>query len=72
MNFIDELVKLNVTPNQEILDRFNLYYKKLVEVNSYMNLTAITEEAEVYNKHFLDSLMIIKSELFKDWWYVKV
>ena len=31
-----------------------------------MNLTAITEEKEVYNKHFLDSLMIVKSELFND------
>ena len=29
-----------------------------------MNLTAITEESEVYNKHFLDSLMILKSDLF--------
>jgi 16S rRNA (guanine527-N7)-methyltransferase len=26
-----------------------------------MNLTAITEEQEVYNKHFLDSLMIVKA-----------
>ena len=64
MEFIEELAKLNITPNQEMLNRFDLYYKRLVEVNSYMNLTAITEEAEVYNKHFLDSLMIIKSELF--------
>lgn len=64
MIFSDELVKLNITPNQEMLSRFDLYYKKLVEVNSYMNLTAITEESEVYNKHFLDSLMILKSDLF--------
>ena len=66
MEFVEELVKLNINPNQEMLNRFDLYYKKLVEVNSYMNLTAITEESEVYNKHFLDSLMIIKSELFTE------
>lgn len=66
MNFNEELTKLNITPNQDILNKFDLYYKRLVEVNSYMNLTAITEESEVYNKHFLDSLMIIKSELVSD------
>ena len=54
MEFIEELAKLNITPNQEMLNRFDLYYKRLVEVNEYMNLTAITEEKEVYNKHFLD------------------
>ena len=64
MIFNDELLKLNIEPNQEMFDRFDLYYKKLIEVNEYMNLTAITEEKEVYNKHFLDSLMIVKSELF--------
>ena len=66
MEFVEELVKLNINPNQDILNKFDLYYKRLVEVNSYMNLTAITEEKEVYNKHFLDSLMIVKSELFND------
>ena len=61
MNFKDEVEKLGISlSNQELL-QFENYYKKLVEVNSYMNLTAITEHDEVYNKHFLDSLSIVKA-----------
>lgn len=59
MDFIKELEKLNITATDDILSKFDKYYHRLVEVNEYMNLTAITEEAEVYNKHFLDSLFIL-------------
>lgn len=61
MNFIEEVKKLNITLTEEALERFEKYYQKLVEVNEYMNLTAITEKNEVYNKHFLDSLSIVKA-----------
>jgi 16S rRNA (guanine527-N7)-methyltransferase len=36
------------------------YYEMLIERNNVMNLTAITEYEEVINKHFIDSLSIIK------------
>jgi 16S rRNA (guanine527-N7)-methyltransferase len=36
------------------------YYDMLIERNKVMNLTAITEFEEVINKHFIDSLSIIK------------
>ncbi len=36
------------------------YWKELVEVNQHMNLTAITEPAEVWEKHFLDSAILLK------------
>ena len=61
MNFKNELIKLNINIDNEQLDKFELYYNKLIEVNSYMNLTAIVEHDEVYNKHFLDSLSIVKA-----------
>lgn len=38
------------------LDRFETYYKMLIDWNSRMNLTAITEEDDVAKKHFIDSL----------------
>lgn len=38
--------------------QFARYYALLVEWNEKMNLTAITEEAEVYLKHFFDSLTL--------------
>lgn len=61
MEFKSELSKYDIIPNDSILDKFNKYYNRLVSVNEYMNLTAITEEAEVYNKHFLDSITILKA-----------
>ena len=36
------------------------YYEFLVEKNQVMNLTAITEYEEVVQKHFVDSLSIVK------------
>jgi len=38
------------------LDAFDRYYALLVDWNTRMNLTAITEENEVAEKHFYDSL----------------
>ncbi len=37
-------------------ERFETYYHRLIETNKVMNLTAITEEKEVVEKHFADSL----------------
>ena len=36
---------------------FERYFKLLTEYNARFNLTAITEHAEVYEKHFLDSIL---------------
>ena len=66
MDFKAELEKLNIDLSSDMLNKFELYYSKLVEVNSYMNLTAITEHEEVYIKHFLDSLYILKAIETKD------
>ena len=40
------------------IDQFKKYYQFLVEENEKINLTTITEETEVYIKHFYDSLKI--------------
>lgn len=61
MDFIKELEQLNINASKEMENRFEIYYNRLIEVNSYMNLTAITEREEVYIKHFLDSLFITKA-----------
>lgn len=61
MDFKEELLKLNIDLTEEASSLFDTYYKKLVSVNEVMNLTAITEHDEVYNKHFLDSLSIVKA-----------
>lgn len=38
------------------LERFETLYHMLTETNKHMNLTAVTEENEVCDRHFLDSL----------------
>lgn len=43
------------------LNRLIQYYELLIEWNSFMNLTAITEFDEVCTKHFLDSLSLCKA-----------
>ena len=40
----------------EQAERFETYYALLIEWNKTRNLTAITEPAEVAQKHFFDSL----------------
>jgi len=45
---------IELTEQQQ--DQFKQYYEMLVEWNEKMNLTSITEESEVYLKHFYDSI----------------
>lgn len=45
--------------DEKKLDQFLKYYELLIEWNSFMNLTAITDFDEVLQKHFLDSIKII-------------
>ena len=58
--FEQGLRELGITLEQTQMDAFLKYYELLVEWNSFMNLTAITEFKEVCIKHFLDSLSLIK------------
>lgn len=48
----------NIELSSRQMEQFNLYYKLLVEWNEKMNLTAITNQKEVYLKHFYDSLTL--------------
>lgn len=64
--FIKELAKLNITITNEQLNQLSIYYNLLVEENKKYNLTAITEEQDVYLKHFYDSLTIVKSVKITD------
>ena len=56
----DRLEALDIVLDQEQIDQFDKYYEILVEWNKVMNLTGITEYQEVVEKHFLDSLSIVK------------
>ncbi len=50
--------RLGFTLSRRQLDQFQLYYDTLVDWNSRMNLTAITDYELVQVRHFLDSLTV--------------
>lgn len=48
---------IDLTPDQ--VDRFQAYYEELIDWNSRINLTAITDYQDVQIKHFFDSLIVV-------------
>ena len=79
--FIEELAKINIQISSSQLNQLSVYYNLLIEENKKYNLTAITEENEVYLKHFYDSLtslnllilpintfvMLVPEQAFQEW-----
>ncbi len=59
--FIEALEKLNISVTIDKMNKLAIYYNFLNEYNKHTNVTRITEEKEVYLKHFYDSLTIIKA-----------
>src|SRR5699024_2422178 len=51
-----QLSTQGIALSEEQQRQFQIYYQMLVEWNEKMNLTSITEEHEVYLKHFYDSI----------------
>lgn len=66
--FVLELSKHNFELTNKQKQQFKLYFKMLIEVNEHVNLTRITEEDEVYLKHFYDSVtpLFTFGAVFKD------
>lgn len=68
MNSLDreELLKsavdsLDISLSEKQISQFLSYYEILIQWNSFMNLTGITEFKEVVQKHFVDSLTLCKA-----------
>lgn len=59
--FIKECEKINIEITKNMIEKLDIYRNLLSEYNSVMNLTNITEEKEVYLKHYYDSLCLIKA-----------
>lgn len=55
-----------VSLTKEQTEKFMDYYELLIEWNSFMNLTAITDFDEVISKHFVDSLAVCQTKVFRD------
>lgn len=52
----EQLESHGITLSDHQKDQFRTYYDMLVTWNDKINLTSITEEHEVYLKHFYDSI----------------
>ena len=59
--FDDKLNALGITLTDLQKQQFDKFYEMLVERNKVMNLTGITEYEEVNEKHFVDSVSIVKA-----------
>lgn len=57
----DRAKDLGIVLTERQLAQFEKYYELLIEKNKVMNLTAITEPYDVIEKHFIDSLSIVKA-----------
>ena len=50
--------QLGLQLSHEQIERFQIYYRELMDWNRRMNITAIVGDEEVQRKHFLDSLTL--------------
>lgn len=58
LNQLNEMIQ-DFSLSDAQLQQLRLYYNNLVEWNQKMNLTSITDEQDVYEKHFLDSYSLL-------------
>ena len=54
---------IGITISDKQAEQFLSYYELLVEWNGKMNLTAIDEREEVYEKHFFDSILPLNDSI---------
>ena len=59
--FENKLNELGIALTDKQKQQFDKFYELLVDWNKVMNLTGITEYEEVNEKHFVDSLSIVKA-----------
>lgn len=60
-SFVENLKEFQIDITKEQTNQFIRYYEILMEWNSFMNLTAITDFDEVIKKHFVDSVSLVKA-----------
>ena len=57
--FLKDAEQFNIHLSEKQVNQFIRYYELLVEWNSFMNLTGITDLSEVLKKHFIDSISLV-------------
>lgn len=62
-NFEKNLEYIGIKLSDKQYEQFDQYYELMVEWNSFMNLTGITDYEEVLLKHYVDSLVLHIEEI---------
>ncbi|MDR3258475.1 MAG: 16S rRNA (guanine(527)-N(7))-methyltransferase RsmG [Fusobacteriaceae bacterium] len=57
---LDGIKKIGLEIDSYKIDKLIKYFYQMIEYNSHTNLTAIREDMEIIEKHFLDSLLLQK------------
>lgn len=58
--FVKGLEIIDISLSDQTVDNLMAYAKLLIETNKHTNLTAIRDEKELIEKHFLDSMLVHK------------
>lgn len=58
--FLQSLDMMSLNYEKDVYEKFELYTNYLLEYNENVNLTAITQKDDIYIKHYLDSLSVLK------------
>lgn len=62
--FIENAKQFGLEINEQQAALFEKYKDMLIDWNERMNLTAITEPGEIFIKHFLDSIIVLRYHQF--------
>ena len=62
----NRLMENEIPFTPDLPEKLRIYMELLTEWNAKMDLTGVLEEDETLDKHFIDSLMILKTDLAKD------
>jgi 16S rRNA (guanine527-N7)-methyltransferase len=65
-DFKEKAEKIDVRLDENQLKHFAQFMDFMIEWNDRVRLTSITEETEVIDKHFIDSLTALKTKVIKD------
>jgi len=60
--FNKRLIERNIQITEEELSLFEIYATELKDWNTRINLTAITNDEDIIDKHFIDSILLLKFE----------
>lgn len=59
-NFLKSLDIMEIFYKDDVYEKFETYTDYLLEYNKNVNLTAITNHEDIYIKHYLDSLSVLR------------